>query len=194
MLSTVIKRGITIVGIALLSTNQGFAAPKSSGEEIAVVASLYKAFAWQAISGADAIFGKQLAQQEDPILRRYFDPELASLLIEDQRCIKRTREVCKLGFDPIFASQDLGVSDLSIASQGRGLVSVEFTYPSNGEKARLEYRLVKRGKDWRIGDIRYRQWDNASLKQMLSTKLPHLDTRHSGSTAHMPAEQGGAHR
>ncbi|WP_020654018.1 DUF3828 domain-containing protein [Massilia niastensis] len=173
MLSTAIKRVIAACGIALFSIGSSIAAPSSPDKQIAVVGGLYKAFAWQAISGANEIFGKPLPEQEKSVLLRYFDPELASLLIADRRCAQKTGDVCNLGFDPIFVSQDPGAADLSIRSVGNGIVAVEFTYPSNREKIQLEYHLVKRDGQWRINDIRYEGWKNASLKQLLANKLTH---------------------
>lgn len=194
MLFTAIKRVIAVIGIAFFTAAPGAAAPSARSAEVAVVAALYKAFSWQAISDADRLFGKQLTQQEEAVLRRYFAPELASLLVEDRRCIDRSGEVCNLDFDPIFASQDLGVADLSIASTGRGIVTVQFTYPSNGEKSRLEYHMLKLGKDWRIDDIRYRGWDNASLKQLLSNKMPRQGSPSSQSLPRTSTEESKAGR
>jgi hypothetical protein len=194
MLFTAIKHFVALVGIVFFTTGPGLAAVSAPSAEVAVVAALYKAFSWQAISDADKLFGKRLTQQEEALLRRYFAPELTSLLVEDRRCINRSGEVCNLDFDPIFASQDLGVADLSIASTGRGLVTVEFTYPSNGEKSQLEYRMVKRGKDWRIQDILYRGWDNTSLKQLLSKRLPRPSSPSSQSLSGMSKNESKAGR
>lgn len=194
MLCTAIKRFIAFIGIVLFTTAPGAAAPSAQSAEVAVVAALYKAFSWQALSDADELFGKPLTQQEEAVLRRYFAPELASLLVEDRHCIDRSGEVCNLDFDPMFASQDLGIADLSIAATGRGLVTVEFTYPSNGKKNQLEYRMVKRGKDWRIDDIRYRGWDNTSLKHLLSKKVPHPSAPSSQSLSGMSAKESKAGR
>lgn len=162
-----IQHGVAVVGFALLSIGPVQAAQRSS---TALVRDLYRTYAWQAISASDARFGKPLSQENETVLRRYFTPELTSLLLADQRCVASTREVCNLGFDPMFASQDPAASDLAIRPTGSQTVMVEFTYPSNGEKVTLEYRMVRRGDQWRIGDIQYHHWQKASLKQMLSHK------------------------
>lgn len=148
------------------------AASRAPDEQLVLVAEIYKAFAWQALSSANDIFGKPLLQQEGPILRRYFDKELASLLVKDRQCAVRTGEICNLDFDPIFASQDPAAADLSIHSAPSDSVLVEFTYPSSGEKIRLEYRLAKSPAGWRVSDIRYPGMSNSSLKQLLARKLP----------------------
>lgn len=162
-----LQHGVAVVGFALLSIGPLQAAPRSS---TALVKDLYRAYAWQAISASDAPFGKPLSQENETVLRRYFTPELTSLLLADQRCVASTREVCNLGFDPMFASQDPAASDLAIRPTGPQTVMVEFTYPSNGEKVALEYWMVRRGDQWRIDDIQYHNWQKASLKQMLFHK------------------------
>lgn len=148
------------------------AAEHTPNEQVVIVANLYKAFAWQALSNANDIFGKPLSQQERPILQRYFDEELASLLVEDRQCIGQTGEICNVDFDPIFASQDPAAIALSIRSAPNDIVAVEFTYPSSGEKVRLEYQLAKSQAGWRISDIRYPGMSDASLKQLLARKPP----------------------
>ena len=172
MLSTALKRVLGAISLAVFFTASSVAASRASDEQIAIVGSLYKAFAWQVLSNSNNIFGKPLTQQEGTILRRYFDQELASLLLKDRECAKASGEICNLDFDPIFASQDPAAVDLSIRAASNSMVSVEFTYPSNGEKVRLEYQLTKSQAGWRIGDIRYPGMPNVSLKQLLARKLP----------------------
>lgn len=172
MLSTVLKQLLGAISLAVFFMASSAATPRASDEQIAIVGSLYKAFAWQVLSNSNNIFGKPLTQQEGAILRRYFNQELASLLLKDRQCTTASGEICNLDFDPIFASQDPAATDLSIRSAPNDMVAVEFTYPSSGEKVRLEYRLAKSQEGWRIGDIRYPGMSGASLKQLLARKLP----------------------
>ena len=172
MLSTVFNRVLGAISLAFVLVTQTGAAPHVPDEKIAIVGSLYKTFAWQILSSSDDVFGKPLVQQEDPVLRRYFDQELTSLLIKDRHCAAKAGGICNLDFDPIFASQDPAAVDLSIRSMSNDIVAVEFTYPANGEKVKLEYRLTKNQGAWRIGDIRYPGMSDASLKQLLARKLP----------------------
>lgn len=171
MLSTVLKRVLGAISLALVVIGPSTAAPSAPEEQVAIVGSLYKTFAWQVLSNSNRIFGKPLAQQERSVLRRYFDQELTSLLVEDRHCAAISGGICNLDFDPIFASQDPAATDLSIRSMSNDIVTVEFTYPSNGEKVRLEYRLAKNPGGWRIHDIRYPDMSGASLKQLLARKL-----------------------
>lgn len=172
MLPTLLNRVLGTTSLTFVLVTQTGAAPLVPDEKIAIVGSLYKAFAWQVLSSSDDVFGKPLVQQEDPVLRRYFDQELTSLLIKDRHCATKAGGICNLDFDPIFASQDPAAVDLSIRSMPNDIVAVEFTYPANGEKVKLEYRLTKTQGAWRIGDIRYPGMSDASLKQLLARKLP----------------------
>lgn len=167
MLQIALRHGLGVLASTLFCVGIAKAAPTAS---MTLVAELYRAYAWQAISASDAPFGKPLSQEKETVLRRYFTPELTSLLLADQRCVASTRGVCNLGFDPMFASQDPAATDLAIRPTGPRTVMVEFTYPSNGERVALEYRMVRCGDQWRIDDIQYHNWQKASLKQMLSHK------------------------
>ncbi|MGF6181598.1 hypothetical protein ABIB42_002620 [Massilia sp. UYP32] len=175
MLSTVLSRALCAISFALISLAPSTAAPRESDEQVAIVGSLYKTFAWQVLSSSINAFGKPLAQQESSVLRRYFAQELASLLVKDGHCAAKTGEICNLDFDPIFASQDPAAVDLTIRSMPKDIVAVEFTYPSSGEKVRLEYRMARKKNGWRIDDIRYPGMSDSSLKQLLARKLPSSD-------------------
>lgn len=172
MLSTARNRLFAALSLILFCMSTATAAPRVADERVAVVGNLYKAFAWQALSSSDDVFGKPLTEQEGAVLLRYFDRELTSLLVDDHRCAVTTGELCNLDFDPIFASQDSAATDLSIRSLANNTVAVEFTYPSSGEKIRLEYRLTKNENGWRIGDILYPGMSKATLKQLLARKPP----------------------
>jgi len=172
MLATVRNRLVTVLSLTLPCMAFATSALPVTDERVAVVGNLYRAFAWQALASPDDVFGKSLVEQDSSVLHRYFDRELALLLINDQRCIERTGELCNLDFDPIFASQDPAAADLLIRSITNNMVAVEFTYPSNGEKVRLEYRLTRSENGWRISDIRYPGKSQATLKQLLARKLP----------------------
>jgi len=127
-----------------------------------IVYKLYKDYGWVALFSnpdtPDAIkfLGKPITQQPKNILINYFDDELANLLVQDDECIKNNPgEVCKLGFDPIFASQDIAAYDLRITDAGNGKVNVEYSYPSNHKNIKLIFFVVKTKGEWKISDIDY---------------------------------------
>lgn len=136
-----------------------------------VVAKLYKDFAWEALGSSDATFGAPLSEQPLAVLDKYFDGALASLLVDDAACVQRSQgDECNLGFNLMFASQDPSASDLEIEPLGSDRVAVSFTYPSNGEKIRLEYVTVQTHPGWRIKDVVYHNQNDESLVRMLSHK------------------------
>lgn len=170
---TAVKRYFAIaVLFAMAAVGPRAATAKGAEGGVPVVAQLYKDFGWQAIVGTQDIFGPTLARQNKAVLDRYFDPTLTSLLVRDAQCAARSHEICRLDFDPLFASQDSRATELAIGLLGPGEVAVEFKYPSHQEKVRLEFRLTLIDGQWKIKDIIYRNLKGASLRKILENKLP----------------------
>lgn len=169
MLSTVFKRAVT-AGI-LACAAAGHAAP-ARADEADVVVRLYKDFGWQAIVASDERFGPGIRTQSKPVLERYFSPSLASLLMKDAECQRTTKEVCKLDFDPLFASQDPGASGLTVKAGAPGKVTVEFEYPSNRDRIKIEYSMAKLGARYRITNISYPSLEKTSLTHILKPSNP----------------------
>ena len=131
-----------------------------------VVAWIYRDFAFDAIMPLYWENAKLIEQSRKTLLL-YFTDELTSLILKDRQCVIDTHEVCKLDFDPIFASQDPGAMDLEISPADKSnIVHVQFRYPDNGEKISLSYHVEKTGRGWRIRDIIYT--DAGSLRNLLS--------------------------
>ncbi|MBV8618266.1 MAG: DUF3828 domain-containing protein [Curvibacter sp.] len=128
------------------------------------VAQLYHDFAWEAVIDAP-IAGPGLLDQRDAVWMRYFSSQLVQLLRRDRQCVIRTHEICRLDFDPIWASQDPSAFRLKITSGDRpATVNVSF-YPENGPRVDLKYLLVRRGAKWVIDDIQY--GDRFRLRKIL---------------------------
>ena len=137
-------------------------------EDVSVVRSLYDDFAGEAVLDEPGT-RKQLLDQSQVVLARYFTPELSLLIRQDRDCAARTREICKLDFLPIWASQDPTGATVKIAGESTlGEVVADIRYP-NGEKRKLIYRLKKVQAGWRIADIVYVD-DGESLSRILSAK------------------------
>lgn len=131
-----------------------------------VVAWLYRDFAWEAVMDMHWE-GASLIEQPREVLGRYFSAELVSLILKDRACTQKTHEICRLDFDPIFASQDPGAAELKISpADNSGIVHVQFLYPSNHEQVKLAFKVVKTASGWRINDIVYK--DSLSLLRLLS--------------------------
>jgi hypothetical protein len=158
-----------LLAFACVWANASFAAKAESAA--AVVARLYKDFAWEAMAGQPELFGEGLAHQDKATLRRYFTPVLAELLMRDAACQARVRGICNLDFAPLFYSQDPRVIDLDIQPRAPDQVEVAFKDPVSEERTQIAFRLVQVDGKWRVADILYGQ-QGMSLKNVLSRRLP----------------------
>lgn len=173
MSSTVDKQILAAVLLVSASFSNSLAEqPKATPGDMALIVKLYKDFAWQALGTTQDVFGKSLQLQDNVVLRQYFDPGLAALIVQDRECVSRRAEVCNMDFDPLFGSQDATVSDFTIQRESAGRIAVAFTSPSSGEKAKLLFHMKQSGAAWRINDVVYQDLRGASLRKLLATKLP----------------------
>jgi hypothetical protein len=120
------------------------------------VARMYKDFAWEAVIDEPRWDGEQLIEQPEPILRRYFDDRLTALILRDRACVAKSHEICRLNFDPIWASQDPGATELKVfPATSSNIVQVQFRYPGDKARIKLSYRMMRTARGWRIADIEY---------------------------------------
>lgn len=138
-----------------------------------MIVDLYRNFAWVPLFAADpTLKGPRwdgVSQQSESVLRGYFAPDLARLLIADRECAARTQGVCNLDFDPIFNAQDSsGASDLTVSPVARGEVVVSIRYPSDPKPMKLVFAVNQTPSGWRIADIRYP--DGTSLRKLLNAR------------------------
>src|SRR2546428_13926594 len=101
----------TILAAAASSLATQHAQPPSA---VTTVAQLYRDFAWEAVVEEPEWSGHGLMDQPRAILLRYFDEHLTDLLLADRACENRTHGHCRLGFLPIWASQDPAATDLKV--------------------------------------------------------------------------------
>jgi hypothetical protein len=141
---------------------------KRAENETATVVRLYKDFAWQALASQPELFGEDLPHQPESILRKYFTPKLAKLLVQDAACQRRTQEICKLDFDVLFDSQDPRVTDLEIRLDGKHHVTVDYTDPVSGQKTLIQFAMEQVDGTWKIGDVTYMRHAPASLVRQLT--------------------------
>lgn len=146
-------------------------APQPSPRSLVV--NLYRDFAWVPLFATDpTLKGPQwegVSQQSESVLRGYFAPDLARLLVADRQCAARSQGVCNLDFDPIFNAQDSsGASDLAVSPGAPGQVIVSIRYPSDPKPMKLIFAMRQTPSGWRIADIRYP--DGSSLLKLLSAR------------------------
>jgi hypothetical protein len=88
-------------------------------------------------------------------IRRYFEPSIAALMVEDQRSAARRGEVGTLDFDPFIDAQDWEISDfgIDVRDTAPGKASATVKFANLGEPRSVALELVKIKNDWRINDI-----------------------------------------
>jgi hypothetical protein len=172
MSSIVSRRYVQIVLLATAAIWTSPAVAATAQDAVSLVARLYKDFAWQAIVSQPGLFGEDLSHQPKPVLERYFDAPLASLLANDAACQARVQGICNLDFDLLFDSQDPSVIDLEIKALAAGAVSVEFKNPISNQKTKISFRVATVSGNWKITDVFYHRSGGISLKTILMHKIP----------------------
>jgi hypothetical protein len=156
--------------LAIVSTGTAIAA--TTNGEAAVVAKLYKDFAWQALASQHDLFGDDVAHQHKATLEHYFAPTLADLLVKDAACQMRSQGICNLDFDLLFDSQDPRVTDLEVSATSPGHVAVVYKDPVDGKATRIDFDVARVAGNWKITDVIYNRPDKVSLKRVLSRQHP----------------------
>ncbi|MBL8512632.1 MAG: DUF3828 domain-containing protein [Betaproteobacteria bacterium] len=127
---------------------------ESPAAAIRPVVQLYSDFAASAVLKEPK--PQWIIDQTDAVWSRYFSDELVRLLRRDLECTNRTKEICRLDFDPIWASQDPAATQLRIVAGKRDReVDVSFVYPGSQHKKTLRYEVSKHRGKWRTDDITY---------------------------------------
>jgi hypothetical protein len=88
-------------------------------------------------------------------LRRWFEPSLVALILNDQKAAARRHEVPTLDGDPFIDAQDWEITTFDISvddvAPGKAVATVSFMNIDMPKK--LSLNLVKVKNDWRIADI-----------------------------------------
>ena len=106
-------------------------------------------------------------------VRRYFEPSLAALIIEDRKNAARHGEVGKLDGDPFIDAQDWNIDkfDIEVADTGPGKAKATVKFVNLDQPATIVLDLVKIKNDWHISDITWlRDGKPQSLRGLLATK------------------------
>ena len=136
--------------------------------EVAVVSRLYRDFAWEAVLREPIPREPTFIDQSKQVLGQYLDPGLVRLLMADRACAAKSRMICNLDFDPIWASQNPAASSLRVHPGKRsGSVDVSFLYPC-GKAISLRFEMIETPSGPRIRDIHYA--DGPSLLTTLNRK------------------------
>ena len=130
-------------------------AASASESEIDFIRRFYAKYSWEA-SDSKPRDGTPFIDAPRAELLKYLEPRLAEALLKDRRCAKRTRQICRLDFSPMWASQDPGAMELRVQrGDDASRVKVSFKYPSNGDLIVINYDLTQTSQGLRIKDVHY---------------------------------------
>lgn len=156
------------IGTILLALGHLAAAAESGADvppQVAVVRSLYERFAAEAVLNQPSA-DVELVDQPMSVLSRYFDKELGTLWMQDRECAKRTHEICRLDFSPLWDSQDPSGATVSIEPDTeQDSVRAIIGYGSK-ERRVVHFKLVHTQAGWRIHDIAF-DGERQSLRRIL---------------------------
>ena len=110
------------------------------------------------------VHAKGVVLDNERVIRRYFEPTLATAMAKDQKAGARRNEVGLLDFDPFLESQDWEADEFDIAvsdaTDGKAQATVKFV--NLGDAMTVVLDLVQVKSDWRIYDITWRHDDKAA--------------------------------
>ncbi|HWJ73130.1 MAG TPA: hypothetical protein VNX29_08200 [Kaistia sp.] len=111
--------------------------------------------------------GAGIDRSDDAVLNRYFTPELAGIISDDDARAAADGEVPNLDADPFIDAQDGDIGDITVtvsdAPGGRMMGHAAFT--NSGEQKAIDLVLVETPAGWRIDDI---LWPEGTLRGLYS--------------------------
>ena len=160
--------GAVAAGACLLAFTPMAAVQAQPASAAAAVAKLYQDFAAEAVIDTQDYTMLDLFSRPKAALARYLDDELVALVMADRACSEKKQEVCNLDFAPIWDSQDMVGTTVTIAEgKDPSRVQVELHMRPTTVR-RLTYAMVKTAAGWRVHDIEYDSHE--SLVKMLKGK------------------------
>lgn len=155
--------------LLLLASTQAMAAQEPA-DPVALVASLYQEYAWEAVIDEPRV-GETFYFGTEASLQKYLTPELVALILADRARSEASGELGAIDFAVLWASQDPGAMQLRIEqTEGDNRVQVSFTHPGSREQTRILHQLESTAKGWRIADIQYAE--GFSLRLALAAPQP----------------------
>jgi Protein of unknown function (DUF3828) len=122
-------------------------AAAADGSALAFVTDIYNGY-----KGKDS---RGRALDGEAVIRRYFEPSLAALMIKDQKLAAKRGEVGALDFDPFVDAQDWDISafDIAVADTAPGRAGATVKFTNLGKPSTVLLDLVAVKNEWRIRDI-----------------------------------------
>lgn len=126
----------------------------------AFVAAIYDAYKGKTAKG--------IRLDSDAAVRRYFEPSLAALILEDRAAAAKSGDVPSLDGDPFVDAQDFEITALAIAIKDGGpdAAVATVTFKNSGKPTRVVLDLVRLPEGWRIHEVHAPSGD---LRTLFST-------------------------
>jgi hypothetical protein len=101
---------------------------------------------------------KGIPLDSDAMLRRYFEPSLAALMIKDRNDAAKRGDIPELDGDPFVNAQDweIGPVDIAVRDIAPDKASATIKFRNVNVETTVAYDLVQLKGGWRIADI---TWD-----------------------------------
>ena len=142
-----LTRRILVLGAASAAIAIGIPARAAEVSALAFVTDIYNGY-----KGSDS---RGRALDSEVVIRRYFEPSLAALMVKDQKAAAKRGEVGLLDFDPFVDAQEWEISAFDIAvsdtAPGKAIATVKFT--NLGKPTIVTLDLIASKNEWRIRDI-----------------------------------------
>jgi hypothetical protein len=122
------------------------AAEPSAREFLAAIYAAYK-------GNSDKARGVPLTS--DATIRRYFEPQIAALMIKDMEAARKRKDAPTLDSDPFIDGQDWDIAtfDINVRDTGAGKAVGTVAFKNFGAPVTVGLDLVKLKDGWRIADI-----------------------------------------
>jgi Protein of unknown function (DUF3828) len=140
----------------------------SAGTAVADAAA--KAFLEKIYAAYKGKNSKGIPLDSDAMLRLYFEPTLAALMIKDRRAAQKRGDVPEFDADPFVGGQDweIGPVDIAVRDIAPDKASATAKFRNLEVATTVVYDLVKLKDGWRIADI---TWDgNDTLRGVFEKK------------------------
>ena len=136
---------VFILGAAGASAIAAIAAP--DGSALAFVTDIYNGYKGNDSPGH--------ALDSEAVIRRYFEPSLAAMMIKDQKLAAKRGDVGSLDFDPFVDAQewDIAEFDIAVSETAPGRASATVKFSNLGKPTTVSLDLVAVKNEWRIRDI-----------------------------------------
>lgn len=110
---------------------------------------------------------KDIAGEKINVLERYFSTNMASLLIQDQKCAAKIQGICNIEFNILSNAQDIPKSNqIKILQATANVVTVKVDFEPSPEF--IDFKMQQQAGCYLIKDIQYD--DHHSLEKMLRQK------------------------